>query len=240
MKQRYNSTLHDHILDDIQGKIVSGIWPPGFRLPFEIDLAAHYNCSRMTVNKVMTQLVANGMIERRRKSGSFVRMPQNQPAILAINEISTEIAALKLPYTWRILAQEQRRSTEDDKAYLKLSAGTPVLALTCLHFADNRPFCLEQRLINLDSVPQALKADFNTQPPGNWLVAMIPWSEAENKISAIVSDHTLAATLEIAQGSPCLLIERHTSNNGASITAVRLAYPAARHSITAHFKPVVS
>jgi len=240
MTQRYNSTLHAHILADIQNKIVSGIWPPGFRLPFEIDLAAQYKCSRMTVNKVMTQLVAGGMIERRRRSGSFVRMPQNRPAILAINEISMEVAALKQSYTWRILAREQRLSTKDDKAQWQLSADTPVLALTCLHYADKHPFCLEQRLINLDNVPEALETDFKAQPPGNWLVAMIPWSEAENKISATVSDSALAIPLKIAQGAPCLLIERHTSNNGAFITAVRLTYPAARYSITAHFKPGAS
>ena len=50
------ATLHQKILGDIEGHIVSGEWPPGFRLPFEVNLAEQYGCSRMTVNKVMTQL----------------------------------------------------------------------------------------------------------------------------------------------------------------------------------------
>jgi hypothetical protein len=41
-----DATLHSKILADIEARIVSGEWPPGYRLPFEID-------SRMTMNKVM-------------------------------------------------------------------------------------------------------------------------------------------------------------------------------------------
>ena len=54
------------ILGDIEGRIMSGEWAQGFRLPFEADLAAHYDCSRMTVNKVMTQLARNGSVAPRK------------------------------------------------------------------------------------------------------------------------------------------------------------------------------
>lgn len=105
MTQRNDRTLHQRILEDIQNNIISGEWPPGHRLPFEIELAAQYGCSRMTVNKVMTQLVSAGMIKRRRRSGSFVRIQQSQTAVLAIiHEISTEVASLGLPYSWQILS----------------------------------------------------------------------------------------------------------------------------------------
>jgi GntR family histidine utilization transcriptional repressor len=67
-----DATLHQSILSEIEGRIVSGEWPPGHRIPFEVDLAQQYGCSRMTVNKVMTQLAKAGLIERRKKSGSFV------------------------------------------------------------------------------------------------------------------------------------------------------------------------
>ena len=50
------ATLHQRILSDIESRIVSGDWPPGHRIPFELALAEQYDCSRMTVNKVLTQL----------------------------------------------------------------------------------------------------------------------------------------------------------------------------------------
>ena len=58
------------ILEDVEGKILSGEWPPGHRIPFEHELTEQYRCSRMTVNKAITELVKRGLIERRRKSGS--------------------------------------------------------------------------------------------------------------------------------------------------------------------------
>ncbi|MBW8787882.1 MAG: GntR family transcriptional regulator, partial [Rhizobium leguminosarum] len=49
MNQSRDPTLHQRILSDIEGRIVSGDWPPGHRIPFEVDLATQYDCSRMTV-----------------------------------------------------------------------------------------------------------------------------------------------------------------------------------------------
>lgn len=90
-KASAGQTLHQRILTEIEGRIVSGEWPPGHRLPFEVDLADQYHCSRMTVNKVMGQLAKAGLIERRKKSGSFVRQPQIQSAVLQIHDIGAEV-----------------------------------------------------------------------------------------------------------------------------------------------------
>ena len=58
-----------------RARILSGEWPPGHRIPFEHELTARYRCSRMTVSKALGDLVAAGLIERRRRAGSFVRRP---------------------------------------------------------------------------------------------------------------------------------------------------------------------
>ncbi len=92
-------SLHQKILADIEGKIISGEWSPGHRIPFEVDLARDYGCSRMTVNKVLTQLAARGLIERKRKSGSTVRHPTAQSAVLEIRDIASEVASLGCPTT---------------------------------------------------------------------------------------------------------------------------------------------
>jgi GntR family histidine utilization transcriptional repressor len=65
MNQSKDATLHQRILSDIEGRIVSGEWPPGHRIPFEIDLTKEYDCSRMTVNKALTQLAKAGLKEVR-------------------------------------------------------------------------------------------------------------------------------------------------------------------------------
>ena len=50
------------------------------------------------------------------------------------------------------------------------------------------PFAVEDRLIDLSSVPDAATADFSREPPGSWLLHHVPWTEAEHTISAVVAD----------------------------------------------------
>ena len=95
-------SLHQQILADIESRILSGEWPPGHRIPFEHELTARYKCSRMTVSKALTQLAGAGLIERRRKAGSFVTRPHSQSAVLEIQDVRAEIAALGLPYRYEI------------------------------------------------------------------------------------------------------------------------------------------
>ncbi|MHC5306538.1 histidine utilization repressor [Bartonella sp. LJL80] len=239
MARREDQTLHQRILNEIQNNILSGRWLPGHRLPFEVDLAKHFGCSRMTVNKVMTQLAAAGMVERRRKSGTFVRVPQSQSAILPINEIATEVAAMGLDYSLTILAQEKRKAKPEEQQKLDLMQGGMILAIKCLHLANARPFCLERRLINLQTVPEAENADFTEIAPGNWLIDMVPWSAADNRISAVSADTEAARMLQIAERDACLLVERLTRNHNGIVTTVKLLYAGNRHSIVAQFEPAL-
>jgi len=114
------STLHQKILHDIEGRIVSGEWPRGFRLPFEVELAKSYQVSRITVNKVLTKLVDAGLIDRRRKGGSFVASPQIQAAILEIHDIKEEVRQLQCSYHFKLLHTRSRKASDDDKLCLDL------------------------------------------------------------------------------------------------------------------------
>jgi len=230
-------TLHQRILNDVGGKIVSGQWPPGHRLPFEVDLAAQYGCSRMTVNKVMTQLAKSGLIERRKKSGSFVTRPQAQSAVLEIADIEQEVRSLNLRYAFRLERRQVRGATQADLRALETKQAKDVLALLCIHFAGERPFCVEDRIINLAAVPDAMAEDFSATPPGRWLLGEIPWSAAEHRIHATAATPEMAAMLGVAKGCPCLLIERRTWSDAGTITYVRLTYPGETHSLVARFTP---
>jgi len=242
-------TLHQKILNEIESHIVSGDWPPGFRLPFEVDLAKSYNVSRMTVNKVLTKLAESGLIERRRKLGSFVATPRSQQAILDIHDIEAEVRQLQCAYHFQLLTRHQRPLSEADKILFEWqdqpAASTPALhpsliELVYLHFANNVPFCHERRLINLANVPQAESEDFTTIPAGKWLQNLVPWSTAEHKIYAIAAEQTRANQLDIAVASPCLVVQRRTWNAQGVVTFVRFTYPAEKHAVIARFTPATS
>lgn len=229
--------LHRRILADLEGRILSGEWPPGRRIPFEVELSAAYGCSRMTVNKALARLAEAGLIERRRKAGSFVTRPRSQAAILDIHDIRAEVGQLGLPYRFELSARSRRPATPADLTRIDVAPGAPLLALETLHFAGGRPFCVEDRLIALEAAPAADEQDFAALAPGPWLIAEIPWTDAEHRISAVEASRARARRLQIEVGAACLVIERRTWRSGQAITAVQLTYPGAAHSVAVRFTP---
>lgn len=228
--------IHRRILAEIEGNILSGRWRPGHRLPVEVELATQYGCSRMTVNKALIELARQGLIERRRKSGSFVRQPQTQSAVLEIRDIRTEVAAMGMSYGYALLSRQQRKTRPADRKRLG-SAGSVVLALECRHMAGGLPFCLEDRIIDLEQVRGAGEADFAKEAPGPWLLGRVPWSSAEHRISAASADAHAASLLGLETGAACLAVERRTWLDGVPLTHVRLLWPAERHELVATFGP---
>lgn len=234
---RETTTLHQKILSDIEGRIVSGEWQPGYRLPFEVDLAVHYGCSRMTVNKVMTQLARAGLIERHRKAGSFVSQPRAQSAILEIHDVEAEVRSLGLPYAYELLSQKVQPASAEDQRLMDISSGTSIMRVLALHMAGGKPFCTEERLINATVVTEAAQEDFSSKPPGPWLIAKVPWTTAEHRIGAISASATTARLLQKPKGASCLVIERRTWSPAGAITFVRFTYPGERHTLVARFTP---
>jgi len=231
-------SLHQRITAEIEGRILSGKWAPGFRIPFEIELAAEFGCSRMTMHKVLSQLVRQGLIERRRKAGSFVRQARGQSAVLDISEIRSEVEKLGLVYRYELVSRRRRQAGTAVREQLELAEAGPVLVLECLHFAGKRAFCREERVINLSAVPEAESERFEAGAPGSWLLDRVPWSAAEHVIRALAADAASAAALGIPEGAACLAIERRTRANDRVVTWVRLTYPGDLHSLAAQFKPV--
>ncbi|WP_189052660.1 GntR family transcriptional regulator, partial [Aliidongia dinghuensis] len=162
--------LYQRIRSEIEGNILSGRWPPGYRLPSEVELTETYGCSRMTINKVLSALANAGLIERRRKAGSFVSRPRVQSAVLQIPDMRAEIERRGEEYGYELLAKHRRLATADDCGRLGIAKRVPILALRCRHLTGGQPFALEDRLLNLGEVPDALDQDFATVPPNTWLV----------------------------------------------------------------------
>lgn len=231
---RGGATLGQRIRADLEGKILSGEWPPGHRIPFEHELMAQYGCARMTVNKVIAGLVAAGLVERRRRAGSFVAQPRIHSAVLRIPDIPAEVAARGETYGYRLLARRERSAGADDPPGLD---GQRVLDISCLHLANGRPLALETRLISLAAVPEALSADFAATPPGSWLLRHVPWTEAEHRISALGVSAATAQALAIPKGTACLSLERRTWRAGETVTFVRQIFRGDAYDLVARFAP---
>lgn len=225
------------IARDIAQAILSGRWHPGHRIPTESELTERYSCARMTVNKALSNLVNAGLIERRRKLGTFVSMPRRDAAVLEVRDIKDEVVATGGLYRYQLLSRSLARAAATDVARLGLAKGTPILKLKALHFAGDIPFALEERLINVGEVPAAAGEPFRDISGGAWLIAHVPWTEAEHRISAAAANAFEAGKLQISLHSACLVVKRQTWRMTRPITSVRLIFPGTMHHLVARFSP---
>jgi GntR family histidine utilization transcriptional repressor len=237
-KTRSEEPLHQRIRCDIERRIVSGEWNPGYRIPFEHELMAEYDCARMTVSRALSALMDAGLIERHRRAGSFVRQPAAQSAVVAIPDIQAEIEGRGQIYRYELLSIRRRRASKKDRKRIAVPAGAALLAVVCRHFADGRPAALEDRLIVPTQVPEAESVDFSVESPGGWLLRHIPWHVAEHQISALNASEEIESLLDVSRGSACLVVDRQTWRGGVAVTAVRIWFPGDLQRLVARFTPL--
>ena len=218
------TTSYRTIKADLLTRIQAGEFPPGTRLPDEIDLAERFGVARTTVARAMRELVDDGLIERRRKAGTRVRLAPLRQARVKIPLVRDEIGEMGADYGYRLLHSAITPAPPEAQARLKIGARTRVRHLVCLHLADGAPYQFEDRWINLAAVPDAAEADFTESGPNEWLVGKIPYSSAEIAFCAAEADAEQSAALGCAAGAALFCIERRTQWQRRVLTCVRLAY----------------
>lgn len=229
-------SLHARIRSDIEARILSGEWPPGYRIPPETDLMREWHCSRMTVNKAVAALAAQGLVIRNKRAGTIVARPRIQAAVLNIPDIRAEAEAGGLRYGFQILSDEILEPCCSHLGPEGHHLGRNRF-LRSLHSIDDQPVMLEDRHIFLETVPLAETADFFEVPPGSWLIAHVPWTEAEHRISAVAAESKTANLLEVTSGAACLLLERRTRRGDETVTIVRQTFRGDSFDLTARFSP---
>lgn len=217
-----SGSLDARIRTELESHIRSGAWQPGHRLPVEHELMTRFGCSRATVSKAVAALVAAGLVERRKRAGSFVAQPRLHGAMLQIPDIATVLQARGERYRFELDARD---------------VGAGKLHLRGVHVANDQPFAHEDREIDLKQVPEATSVDFTTEAPGSWLLRHVPWSEARHCVSAVNPTPAIARRLGLDTATACLRIERTTFRAGQQVTTVIQLFPGDRYDLTGQFGP---
>ncbi len=212
------------VKDDMRRRIVRGEWTPGALIPGEVDLAREFGCARATINRAMRELAEEGLVERKRRAGTRVRLSPRREVRFEIPIVRNEIEARGARYRYALVEREVSVAPDWLRARMALPDGTRVLHLICVHHADGLPYQFEDRWISLAALPQAEAASFEVQGPNEWLVSEVPFSDAEISFSATSADASLARHLGCAQGDALFMAERATWFEGQAITYVRLVF----------------
>ena len=215
-------------------RITDGPWGPGTLLPGEIELAAQFGCSRTTVNRAMREVADLGLLDRRRKAGTRVRMAPLRQARFEIPQVRAEVEKTGAAYRYALVHRETMVAPDWLRARMNGAHGEQVVHVLAMHYADGIPYQLEDRWINVTALPQVREQSFVTIGPNEWLIATVPFSQVEISFQAIAADVVTASHLGLTAGEPLFCAERTTWWQGAAITHVKLTYRRG-HRMTARY-----
>ncbi len=212
------------IRDEVIARIQKREWAPGDLLPTEHELAKEFGCARATVNRAMRELADRGIVDRKRKSGTRVNVSPVKQATFEISVVRQTIEDMNADYRYSLVHRSLITTPAWLRAQLGLKETAETLHLNCMHYADNRPFQFEERWINIEAVPSVVEADLTTTGPNEWLLAEIPFSNAEITFTAVSADAQLSDFLATPTGTPLFQMERTTWFQDAPITFVRMTF----------------
>ena len=214
------------VRDAVITRIQSREWAPGTLLPTEHELAEEFGCARATVNRAMRELADRGIVDRKRKSGTRVNIAPSKQATFEITVVRQTVEEMNATYRYSLVDRDITNAPAWLRARLELPEAAEILRLNCMHYADNRPFQFEERWINTQAVPTVVDADLSDVGPNEWLLAEIPFSNAEIMFTAVSADEKLSGFLATPEGTPLFQMERTTWLQGTPVTFVRMTFHA--------------
>ncbi len=226
LKANFNTTegkpLYQRLKRVMRESIETQIWEPDDPVPSERDIAELLDISRVTVRKAIDGLVEDGLLVRKRGSGTFVagRVEKNFATLTSFTE---DMAARgrKVHSNW--LVRESGLVTPEESLSLSLSPGSAVFRFHRIRYADNVAMALEyssiagQCLVSHEEVEDSLYEALRARKHNP--------VRALQRLRAVLFSDNQAELLDIDPGSPGLLIERiGYSAAGAAVEWTRSYY----------------
>jgi GntR family transcriptional regulator len=204
-QKRESLTISNLLLNEIR----EGLYKASEMLPAETDLAASMGISRTQLRDALSILEQNGFITRRRGIGSTI----NRQVLRAVTRVDLEVEFLDLvrnagyEANSKLLAAEVTSNDEVAASFLGVAAHTPILEVSRLIYADDRPVihCCDH--ISFERIKDYQYTIEDLRPPIFHFVEKFCHTEIFmnlTEIKPMLADEELSSLLEIEVGDPML------------------------------------
>ena len=204
--------LHEQVRERITGLIADGSWPEGHVLPAEADLARMLGVSEGTIRRAMQALTQEGLLMRRRRTGTVVtgRAPQHTlDRWYKYYRLHTHDCGLVNTET-RVLDVGRRAPTDMEVRQLKLPERTKVGTVTRLRLYDGRPVMIDRVVLPLHRLAE-FPNDPADMPPliFKWLLERhgLRLGALRERVTARVAETEDLRLLDLPGDVPVALLE---------------------------------
>jgi len=218
---------HKQIELDLLGKIKDGTYPPHTLIPREVDLMAHYQVSRPTVRQAIQSLVAQGLLEKRKRRGTMVKSAKIAQAFTqVIAGYNDEMSRKGLQPQTKVLLFQTEPATAEVAQQLQLATGTSVYKLVRLRYANQQPVVLLTSYIPAEPLPKLAQVDFTQDSLYATLAqAGLAVTRVRRRLEVLTAGETTADLLNVVSGAP--LFYFHTQ--GLTMTDLPMEYSIAKY-----------
>jgi GntR family transcriptional regulator len=214
--------LYYQLENILREKIMSGVFAAGARLPTEAELIRLYGVGRITVRQALAALVKDGLIERRRRRGTFVteRKAGRRPFEERIDLTGSldETIASEAGVTFKVIEMNRVEADPQEAELFGLGAGEPLYRVKRLGLREDKP-----RYLTIDYLPAEIGEKLTPEElsAGSLLQTLetrfgLKLKSATQRINAALADPYLAKLLNVRVGSPIISIERAVYAGGAA------------------------
>ncbi|HZH27301.1 MAG TPA: GntR family transcriptional regulator, partial [Azospirillaceae bacterium] len=141
--------LYERVKEALAERVRGGEWAPGDALPSEAALAGAYGVALGTVRRAVSDLVEDGLLERRQGSGTYVRRGAFASSMFRFFRLQGAEGAPLHP-EGRLLTREIVPATAEMARGLGLEAGAPVIRMDRVRLVDGEPLLAEDIALPLE------------------------------------------------------------------------------------------
>lgn len=157
--------LYERVKRHMSEAILVGEWPPGMVLPSETALAQGFGIAVGTVRRAMSDLVAEGLLTRRRKTGTVVtgRTPHHSLRFFFQYFRLHRADGTLVRSTSRFLSLEVLPATQAQSEALQIKGGG-VIAIHRIRHVDSRPVMHDRLVMAQERLPDWPRATSELPP----------------------------------------------------------------------------
>jgi GntR family transcriptional regulator len=218
--------LYHQIEGHLRQLIISGQLPANTVLPPELELGTWYGVGRHTMRTALTNLVNERLIMRRAGVGTYV-LPQEQRANFYLNRSFThQITAMGMRPRSQVLSMHQATIDVNAPMMLQRYHGVQALFLARLRYGDDTPISLQFSTIIGPHSQQLAHVDFGEHSLYTVLQQEhgLQIDRITHTINAVAADEEQAYLLDVAPGTPLLLVKTASYSQQQQLVEYTVSY----------------
>lgn len=190
-------------------RIEQGTWKLGQQIPTVDDLAAECGVARATIRQALGQLEQEGLIERYRAKGTFVRKGPESPIWCAVETDWNGLLRSREGAEIEILGEER----DVPGSTLPDTIGEPAPAYRHIrrrHWRDGRPFLLADVYLDERLAPLVTPEDLRSKTALRLVAGLegVKIVDARQTLTIGTADVETAAALQVPLNAPVALVHR--------------------------------